>query len=256
MTQFAFTPVIVDKYKNPNEHSLEIIFDYRPLGAYASRDEAVAVGRRDADMRTLLIAKTKDGLLHTVSWPDKNDEDTSCRNELLLTRVAQAMGVNVFHGKDPQAQAKAIHAIVEALAPDRHTLAERDRVEGRVKDLHHGVRMLVLTSHSLARTSGWWDEYDAMPEQYRKYFICTKLFLSVSEIVEGLEGFRKSLMDDHLPHREMLEVELADALIRIGDLAGALNLDVAGAMIEKLAYNQQRPDHKPENRAAPGGKKV
>jgi hypothetical protein len=50
------------------------------------------------------------------------------------------------------------------------------------------------------------------------------------------------------------EVELADAVIRIFDLAGAYNMDLAGAIAEKLAYNQQRADHKPENRAKAGGK--
>ncbi|XUM19805.1 hypothetical protein ACRAVF_19255 [Bradyrhizobium oligotrophicum S58] len=37
--------------------------------------------------------------------------------------------------------------------------------------------------------------------------------LIVSEIAEAMEGERKSLMDDHLPHRKMVEVELADTLI-------------------------------------------
>lgn len=254
MKQLAFTPVIVDKFKSPD--GLGIVLDYMPVGAYSTREEAVTNGRHVADMRTLLIAKTEDGLLHTVSWPDKNDEDTSCRNELLLARVAQAMGIHVFHEKDPQALAKAKHKIIEVLAPNAKQLMERDRVEKRLTDTHSGLQHLVWLTHTLARESGWWREYDEMPEQYRKYFICTKLFLGVSEIVEGLEGFRKSLMDDHLPDRKMLEVELADALIRIGDLAGALGLDIAGATIEKLAYNQQRPDHKPENRAAPGGKQV
>ena len=75
-----------------------------------------------------------------------------------------------------------------------------------------------------------------------------------SEISEALEGGRKGKMDDHLPHRYAVEVELADALIRIFDTAGAMKLDLAGAVIEKLAYNQQRADHKPENRFAEGGK--
>jgi hypothetical protein len=52
----------------------------------------------------------------------------------------------------------------------------------------------------------------------------------------------------------MIEVELADALIRILDLAGALHLDLAGAVQEKLAYNAVREDHKVENRKAEGGK--
>ena len=50
-------------------------------------------------------------------------------------------------------------------------------------------------------------------------------------------------------------MELADAVIRIMDLAGAMGLDLAGAIVEKLAYNQTRADHKTENRNADGGKK-
>ncbi len=48
---------------------------------------------------------------------------------------------------------------------------------------------------------------------------------------------------------------MADALIRIFDLAGALNLDLEGAYVEKMAYNAQRADHKIESRKAAGGKK-
>lgn len=70
-----------------------------------------------------------------------------------------------------------------------------------------------------------------------------------------MEGGRKGLRDSHLTHRSAEEVELADALIRIFDLAGARKLDLAGAVIEKLYYNQNRADHKPEARYAEGGKK-
>jgi hypothetical protein len=69
-----------------------------------------------------------------------------------------------------------------------------------------------------------------------------------------MEGARKGLMDDKLPARTMLEVELADAVIRIFDMAGGLHLDLGGAIAEKLAYNAQRADHKPGNRIKPGGK--
>jgi NTP pyrophosphatase (non-canonical NTP hydrolase) len=85
--------------------------------------------------------------------------------------------------------------------------------------------------------------------------IGTCLMLIVSEIAEAMEGDRKSLMDDHLPHRKMLEVELADAVIRIMDLAGREGLDLGGAMMEKLDYNSKRLDHKIENREKEGGKK-
>ena len=80
------------------------------------------------------------------------------------------------------------------------------------------------------------------------------LALIHSEVSEALEGYRKNLMDDHLPHRKMIEVELADAVIRICDLAGYLGLDLASAVNEKRAYNANRADHKLENRIKDGGK--
>lgn len=85
--------------------------------------------------------------------------------------------------------------------------------------------------------------------------IGTCLMLIVSEIAEAMEGDRKSLMDDHLPHRSMLEVELADAVIRIMDLSGREGLDLGGAIVEKLEYNKTRADHQLINREKEGGKK-
>ena len=76
-----------------------------------------------------------------------------------------------------------------------------------------------------------------------------------SELSEALEGHRKNLMDDKLPHRKMVEVEFADALIRLFDIAGAYDMDLQGAYDEKMAYNAQRADHKPENRIKESGKK-
>lgn len=81
------------------------------------------------------------------------------------------------------------------------------------------------------------------------------LCLVHSEISEAMEGDRKNLMDDKLPHRKMLEVELADALIRIFDIAGAKGLDLGGAIAEKRSYNAVRKDHKVENRIKDDGKK-
>jgi len=66
------------------------------------------------------------------------------------------------------------------------------------------------------------------------------LMLCVSELAEAMEGHRKSLPDDKLPHRSMFEVELADCLIRIFDLAGARGLDLDGAFEEKMAFNAIR----------------
>lgn len=63
---------------------------------------------------------------------------------------------------------------------------------------------------------GWWDDPD------RCIFICLQLVST--EIAEATEGCRKNLMDTHLPYYKMEEVEYADALIRVLDLGGKLEL--------------------------------
>lgn len=80
-------------------------------------------------------------------------------------------------------------------------------------------RMTVETINQLAveifeqnRAVGWWDDLDRCPFQ--------TLQLVNTEIAEATEGDRKGLMDDHLPHRKMAEVELADTMIRALDFAG------------------------------------
>lgn len=98
----------------------------------------------------------------------------------------------------------------------------------------------------------WWTTSDGVRLQRNKGEL---LMLVVSEIAEAMEGERKGLNDDKLPHRNMAEVELVDALIRIFDYAAAFGYDLDGAFEEKMAYNAVREDHKHEARAQAGGKK-
>jgi len=113
------------------------------------------------------------------------------------------------------------------------------------------INALAAHLHSKSASAGWWNDIDPSDP----YVAATKLMLIVSEISEAMEGIRKDLIDDKLPHRKMGEVELADALIRICDLASALGYDLGGAVVEKVAYNDNRADHKLEARAAAGGKR-
>jgi NTP pyrophosphatase (non-canonical NTP hydrolase) len=100
----------------------------------------------------------------------------------------------------------------------------------------------------------WWVGKNGEDLRANPLAFSNKLMLIVSEVAEAMEGDRKGLMDDKLPHREMREVELADAVIRIFDLAGAYDFDLGGAIAEKMEFNAIRPDHKREARDAEGGK--
>jgi NTP pyrophosphatase (non-canonical NTP hydrolase) len=118
--------------------------------------------------------------------------------------------------------------------------------------------------HQRSYDAGWWHSTSGSPYlqkvggnivEYNEHIVPTKLMLIASEIAEAMEAHRKSAMDEKLPNRTGIECELADAVIRIGDLAAALDLDLAGAIKEKMAFNLVRPDHKILNRRKAGGKR-
>jgi NTP pyrophosphatase (non-canonical NTP hydrolase) len=79
-----------------------------------------------------------------------------------------------------------------------------------------------------------------------------KLMLIVSEVSEALECFRDSSGPIDLVSTtykqtknglkpEGLPSELADVLIRVGDLAGQIGFDLEKAVEEKMAFNISRP---------------
>lgn len=138
---------------------------------------------------------------------------------------------------------------------------------GEECDTADAVNRLTTVCHGASKDAGWWGawshEGQRVPDDVLEVLGRTRLGLNLagtklalvhSEVSEALEGLRKDKMDEHLTYRKSVEVELADALIRIHDLAGAMGLNLGAAVVEKMQYNAQRADHKLENRAAAGGK--
>lgn len=112
--------------------------------------------------------------------------------------------------------------------------------------LHRAMRMV----HGTAVACGWYaDPHTGKPIERNFGEV---IALMHSELSEALEAWRKSLMDDKLPHRRGMEVEFTDCVIRILDTCAAHGFDLPGALIEKNRFNAIREDHKPAARAAGG----
>lgn len=86
---------------------------------------------------------------------------------------------------------------------------------------HENLQELALKVFTQNKAMGWWPEEDT---KTRCPFEIMALIQS--EASEALEGLRKNLMDDHLPEYKMVEVELADVLIRLLDFVGAYGINI------------------------------
>ena len=147
-----------------------------------------------------------------------------------------------------------------------------------IKELAHDDKFVAEFLNELASrvhqdnvNVGWWTDLKTGESILTTRNVPEMLMLIVSEIAEAMEGHRKGLMDDKLPHRPMMQTELADAVIRILDLAGSRmaierasgkietcdgydHHPIGTIMVEKTAFNRSRADHKIENRQQQGGK--
>ena len=111
--------------------------------------------------------------------------------------------------------------------------------ESRFIDSWEAVAKIV---HKMAVDHGFWS-FSEGHERNKGEAIA----LIHSELSEALEAVRDEdgaykPMDKHLPHRESVTVELADAVIRIMDFAegfGYKNLPIV--IMEKIRYNSNRP---------------
>lgn len=118
-------------------------------------------------------------------------------------------------------------------------------------DSHTYLSELVTLVHKA--NARWWKDPATQKPIARN--VGEMLMLVTSELAEALEGHRKNLKDDKLPHFDMFTVEIADALIRLFDIAGGMGLPLANAFVEKMAFNAQREDHTDAHRLGAHGKK-
>lgn len=85
--------------------------------------------------------------------------------------------------------------------------------------------------HKIAKEKGW---YDNTTKREVPELLC----LIHSEISEALEGYRKNLKEGE---KGWIGEELADAVIRIWDMAEYLGIDIADEVNKKHEINKNRP---------------
>lgn len=124
------------------------------------------------------------------------------------------------------------------------------------KDIRDAVNTIVHLTHKAAIAGGWWDGYDwSCPHKQG-----TKVALIADEAFEAFGAIRTDSYDDHLPQYKGVLAELIDVIVRSGDTLGRYvdddqSINPGQILVDKMKYNAQRQDHKPENRKKVGGKR-
>lgn len=103
-------------------------------------------------------------------------------------------------------------------------------MQQRTKEME-SLNQLADRAHSYAVGRGFWNGLSV----YDVTVQLSKLALIHSEVSEAVEAVRKpNEVESNLPE------ELADIIIRVLDLAGAMRINIDQAVSDKMAYNEQR----------------
>lgn len=87
------------------------------------------------------------------------------------------------------------------------------------------LQQLTKLCHEMAVEKGFWDQERNIGEA---------LMLVVTELAEAMEAHR-------VEDQENFHEEIADVFIRLFDLCGGMNIDVAKEIARKAAKNKKRP---------------
>lgn len=164
--------------------------------------------------------------------------------------------------------------------------------------MREGIDMLVTNTHAASYNRGWWhdpltgkslipkgfdpsapetEEWERLRSAVFPLVIAAKIALIHSEVSEALEAFRVDGVDNKIPFPGVT-AEMADVVIRVGDLMGCLQMAAAegiiidgvvdgqrvtlpnafslsAAIMTKMPFNAGRPDHDLAKRMLPGQKK-
>ena len=154
---------------------------------------------------------------------------------------------------------QTVEQLIKELKIGKYTEIPRVQAHyrGMILAVPTAVELLVEACYGAGLAAGWWhDPKTKEPKPDRNYGeLCA---LMHSEISESFEAYRKGLQDDHLPQYSGQITELVDVAVRLFDAVGGLGKteEFCEAFAAKMEYNATREDHKIENRAAEGGKKV
>jgi len=88
--------------------------------------------------------------------------------------------------------------------------------------------------HEVMHEKGFYTHPHNPPCQHKSGSVAAQIMLVVTELAEAVEA-------DRYADFENFKEEIADAMIRLFDLAAAQDIDLDEAIKQKMEYNKQRP---------------